>query len=58
MMRSGAGQSWYSPAMVEQREKQHQTDQDVIPSRIKKNGTARKDGAVDPRKKTPDQDCD
>jgi hypothetical protein len=43
--------------MVKQREKQHQADQDVIAARIRKNGAAREDDAVDPRKITPDQDC-
>jgi hypothetical protein len=51
----GAGQSWNPPARVEQREKQHQTDQDVITAWIRKNGAAREDGAADPWKITPDQ---
>jgi hypothetical protein len=51
----GAGQSRNPPTTIEQREKQHQPDQDVIPPRIRKNGAAREDSAADPWKVTLNQ---
>lgn len=47
-MGSGVGQGGNPPAAVEQGEKQHQSDQDVIPAGVRKNGATCEDGATDP----------
>lgn len=53
----GARKSEQLPCAVEQGKEQHQPDQDIITSRIRKNGAAHEDCAVDPRKVTLNQDC-